>query len=167
MRLWTILAMVAGLGFAQAAAAAPASVQPGSPPPVPSPEKRAEAEQFAVNNTLSALFHEFGHLFIDQFELPILGHEEDAADAISTLLLLKQNTDQAAEVSYDTVDGYFMSSDLYGEVDAGNVDFTDEHALDVQRAYEMACLLVGGNPAEFEGLADDVGLGQQQDQLNQ
>jgi hypothetical protein len=159
MRLWAILAVVAGLGLAQAAAAPPTPVPAAGPDALPSADKRAEAEQFAVNNTLSALYHEFGHLFIDQFRLPILGHEEDAADAISTLLLLKQNSDQAAEVSYDTVDGYFMSSDLYGEADAGNVDFSGEHALDVQRAYEMACLLVGGNPAEFEGLADDVGLG--------
>jgi hypothetical protein len=159
MRLWAIVAVLAGLGLTQAAGASPSPAIPGSAPSAPSPEKRAEAEQFAVNNSLSALYHEFGHLFIDQFQLPILGHEEDAADAISTLLLLKENSDQSAEVSYDTVDGYFMSSDLYGEAEGGNVDFADEHALDVQRAYEMACLLVGGNPAEFEGLADDVGLG--------
>lgn len=117
-----------------------------------------QAEQFAINNSLSALYHEFGHLFIDQFQLPILGREEDAADAIATLLLLRENTDEATIISYDTVDGYFMSSALYGESIADSHDFADQHGLDVQRAYQMACLLVGGNPEQFEGLAEDIGL---------
>lgn len=123
----------------------------------PGPELRAEAAQFAVNNTLSALYHEFGHLFIDQFQLPILGREEDAADAIATLMLLRDGSEASAVVSYDTVDGYFLSSQLYGEENGGN-DLSDQHALDVQRAYQMACLLVGGNPAQFEGLAEQIGF---------
>lgn len=40
----------------------------------------------AVNSFILA--HEFGHALIANYELPVLGKEEDAADAISTILLL-------------------------------------------------------------------------------
>jgi hypothetical protein len=119
---------------------------------------KAEAEAYAVNNALSAVYHEFGHLFVDQYELPILGNEEDVADAIATLLLLRQADDAAAAISYDTVDGYLKSSELYGESEPGNVDYNDEHGLDVQRASQMTCLLVGGDPDTYTDLADQVGL---------
>ena len=123
-----------------------------------SSDKQAEAELFAVNNALSALYHEIGHLLIDQFELPILTREEDAADAIATLLLLEQGTDASTVVAFDAVDGYFMSAQLYGEALPEGADFSNQHGLDTQRAYQMACLLVGGDPANFEGLAEDVAL---------
>lgn len=118
----------------------------------------AEAEAYAVNNAYSALYHEFGHLFVDQYELPILGGEEYIADAIATLFLLKADDDASVTISYDTVDGYLKSSELYGETDPGTVDFNDAHGLDVQRAYQMTCLLVGGAPEDYGDLADQVGL---------
>lgn len=127
----------------------------------PTAAKRAEAEAFAVNNAIATLYHEFGHLFVDQFELPVLGREEDVADAIATLMLMAEESEGAIQVSLDTVHGYFMSSDLYGEDQPENVDFGDEHGLDVQRAYQMTCLLVGGNPDSFTDLATEVGFDQE------
>ena len=46
--------------------------------------QNAEADAYATNNAVSALYHELGHLFVDQFELAILGGEEGVADAIAT-----------------------------------------------------------------------------------
>lgn len=124
----------------------------------PTAEKRAEAEAFAVNNAIATLYHEFGHLFVDQFELPVLGREEDVADTIATLMLLGDESETAIQVSLDTVDGYFMTSKIYGEELSEDVDFSDEHGLDAQRAYQMTCLLVGGDPDNFGDLAAEVGL---------
>ena len=117
----------------------------------------AEAEQFAISNVISTVYHEFGHVFIDQWALPILGREEDAADTITTLLLLQAGTAEADTASRDTVAGYFLSFELFGTVEE-STDFSDEHGLDVQRAYQMACLLVGGGPDRFGDLAKDAGL---------
>ena len=39
-----------------------------------------QAEAFAANNSLFFIYHEVGHLLIDQLALPVLGKEEDAAD---------------------------------------------------------------------------------------
>jgi hypothetical protein len=44
----------------------------------------------AVNSFILA--HEFGHALIHNFNLPVLGGEEDAADGIATVLLLKPKT---------------------------------------------------------------------------
>jgi len=119
-------------------------------------EKKAEAEAFAANNAVSALYHEFGHLFVDQFELPVLGSEEDVADAIATLMVMSEKSDAAVQVSLDTVDGYFMSSQIFEEDQSD--DFGDGHGLDVQRAYQMTCLLVGGDPDHFTDLATEAGF---------
>lgn len=119
--------------------------------------QNAEADAYATNNAVSALYHELGHLFVDQFELAILGGEEGVADAIATLMLLEDGP-EAEQVSIDTVDGYLRSSELYGEAEGENIDFNDEHGLDVQRAFQMTCLLVGATPEAFGGLAEEIGL---------
>lgn len=121
-------------------------------------EVEISPEGFAVSNAYSALYHEFGHLFVDQFELPILGNEEYVADAIATLLILAETGDAAYDISFDTVYGYLLSSELYGASDIEEVDFTDEHGLDQQRAAQMTCLLVGGDPDSFADLAEQMGM---------
>jgi hypothetical protein len=115
-------------------------------------------EGFAVSNAYGALYHEFGHLFVDQFQLPLLGNEEYAADAIATLLIVRFGGDAAYDISFDTVDGYLRSADIYGAEKLDEVDFNSEHGMDQQRAAQMTCLLVGANPADFTDLANQMGM---------
>lgn len=115
-------------------------------------------EGFAVNNAYSALYHEFGHLFVDQFQLPILGNEEYVADAIATLLILAETGDAAYDISFDTVDGYLRSAEIFGAEKMDEVDFNNEHGMDQQRAAQMTCLLVGGNPESYGDLANQMGM---------
>ena len=115
-------------------------------------------EGFAVNNSYSALYHEFVHLFVDQFQLPILGNEEYVADAIATLLILAETGDAAYDISFDTVDGYLRSSEIFGVAELDEVDFNDEHGMDQQRAAQMTCLLVGGDPENYAALAEQMGM---------
>lgn len=115
-------------------------------------------ESFAVNNAYSALYHEFGHLFVDQFKLPILGNEEYVADAMATLMLLADKDERSFDISFDTVDGYLRMDELFGATDMAEVDFNDEHGLDPQRAAQMTCLLVGGSPEQFADLAEQMGF---------
>ncbi len=121
-------------------------------------EAEVTPEGFAVNNAYSALYHEFGHLFVDQFQLPILGNEEYVADAIATLLILAETGDAAYDISFDTVDGYLRSSEIFGVEKLEEVDFNDEHGMDQQRAAQMTCLLVGGDPDNYSDLAEQMGM---------
>ena len=123
----------------------------------PSPETLARAADFAINNVTTSLYHEFGHLLIDQFEWPVLGREENAADTIMTMLLLDEG--DAADIAADAVRGYMLASARYGETLPENHDFKGEHELEVQRGFLMACLLVGSDRDDYEDLAEEIGLG--------
>src|SRR3954454_13912300 len=49
------------------------------------PQQRDHVIGFVIGNTLFTLTHELGHAVISEFRLPVLGREEDAADAFATL----------------------------------------------------------------------------------
>jgi Putative metallopeptidase len=88
------------------------------------------------------LFHEIGHAFVHLYDLPILGKEEDAVDAISTVFMTEfvRNGGQVALAAADLF-GYLGSH--HGKY--GTVDFADEHSLDLQRMYDIACLVYGSD----------------------
>ena len=92
------------------------------------------------------LFHEIGHSFVRMYDLPILGKEEDAVDAISTVFMTEfvRNGGQIA----------LAAADLFGYLGAhhgryGTVDFADEHSLDLQRMYDIACLVYGSDEKKW------------------
>jgi Putative metallopeptidase len=92
------------------------------------------------------LFHEIGHAFVHLYDLPILGKEEDAVDAISTVFMTKfvRNGGQVALAAADLF-GYLGSH--HGKY--GTVDFADEHSIDLQRMYDIACLVYGSNETKW------------------
>ena len=105
-------------------------------------EQREEAIAFAEANTTFVLLHEVGHMLVDQFEIPILGREEDAVDNLATLLLLWQETDEADNALIDAAYGWFLS-DASETADFQASDFYDEHRLDLQRGYSIICKMIG------------------------
>src|SRR5581483_4365807 len=74
------------------------------------------------------LFHELGHALIDQWNIPVLGKEEDAVDAFSTIVM----TDivRKGEFALAGADFFYY---LAGSGHLKEVDFADEHSLDKQR----------------------------------
>jgi hypothetical protein len=89
------------------------------------------------------LFHEVGHALVDQWDLPVLGREEDAVDAFSTIFmtdLVKQG-----DFAYEGAKFfYFIAS-----AKVADVDFADEHSLDKQRAYSIACWVYGADARKY------------------
>jgi hypothetical protein len=124
----------------------------------PTPKVTSNAADFAINNVTTSLYHEFGHLLIDQFEWPVLGREENAADTIMTMLLLDEG-ESSAQIAGDAVRGYLLASKRYGETLPENQDFYGEHELEVQRGLLMTCLLVGSDGDTYQPLAEEVGMG--------
>ena len=55
--------------------------------------ERERVVEFVAGNALFTLGHELGHAVISEFNLPVLGREEDAADSFATLALLHVGTD--------------------------------------------------------------------------
>jgi hypothetical protein len=93
------------------------------------------------------LFHELGHALVDQWNLPVLGREEDAVDAFSTIVM----TDivKRGEFALAGADFFYY---LAGTGKLKEVDFADEHSLDKQRAYSIACWVYGSDPVQFASL---------------
>ncbi len=120
------------------------------------------AMDFAMHDAAYTMYHEIGHLLVSELGLPVLGKEEDAADALAVILLLndEENPDEAFNTLIDSADGwYFNAVKSTGE---GVEDFSyyDEHSLDIQRAYAMVCMMVGFNPTDFKETADIYELDQ-------
>jgi hypothetical protein len=116
-----------------------------------------EMVDFVAGNVLFALVHEVGHAIISDMGLPVLGHEEDAADAFATLTRLRMGNDFSIRVLSASAMGWFMSDKRNRERHVPNV-FYGEHSLDRQRAFNIVCLMVGSDPDKFKHLADIVKL---------
>ena len=124
-------------------------------------EDISAAVDFAIHDATFTLYHEIGHMLVGELGIPVLGKEEDAADALATIMLL---TDDEDEDSYnalvDASDGWYFNA--VKSTGSGVEDFSyyDEHSLDIQRAYAMVCLMVGKDPEAFSQTAEAYELDQ-------
>lgn len=83
--------------------------------------------------------HELGHALVDQFELPILGKEEDAVDAMATVLLIEEDQSYRAAL-LAAINFYAMSQ---GQV---LVNWADNHSIGPQRMFNLVCWATGARP---------------------
>jgi hypothetical protein len=166
------------LGFV--ACAAPALAQPAAPISTPAPstfqaridaaaqalqnnprlkgltqQQRVERVNFVVGNTLVLLLHEIGHVLVSEFQLPVLGREEDAADTYAALSMLRIGTSFSVQSLADAAKGWFFDARRDQEIGDKPL-YYDEHNVSAQRAYQIVCLMVGSDPEKFKSLADQA-----------
>jgi hypothetical protein len=120
-----------------------------------SEQERLNRLEFVIGNTLFALLHEMGHVAIDEMKLPVLGREEDEADAFAALRLLKIGSDFSQRVLAEAAKNWFLSARRDQETGAQPV-YYGEHTMSQERAYQVVCLMVGSDPAKFKSLADQA-----------
>ncbi len=136
----TVLAFLAGIASA-AVCHAPAMAS----------QDAGEAAGFVHSNLLHTLFHEAGHLVIDQFQLPVIGQEEDAADSFATVEIL--NTfDDHVDILLDAAEAMIVSHEL-AEATGEPFDYFGEHDLDIQRGLRIVCHAVGLDPDRYDEAA--------------
>jgi hypothetical protein len=103
----------------------------------------------AVNSFILA--HEFAHALIHNFELPVLGREEDAADGISTVVLLK-----AEEGALYAIDAAEFWEAFSGRQDPPDLaEYADNHSFDRQRADNILCWVAGSNEGILEAFLEN------------
>ena len=118
----------------------------------------SDAETWVVGNVVFLAYHEIGHALISEFELPVLGREEDAVDQFAAVLLAPTEEDDDPEATrslMDAMNGWFLSSQ---QRELDELEWWDEHGPDQQRAFHVACLLYGSDPDTFTEVADEVEL---------
>lgn len=137
---------------------------------------------FEVNNTpkksidkkvhgaiIGIAWHEYGHFLADEFDLPIVGNREDAADQVSTLVLLARGG--------DNIDAAIAHGELQAHVDGKAFEkaalallgskpermknlqrHMKAHSGGQKRRHNLLCLLYGSNPKHYSKLVGKDGL---------
>ena len=107
-------------------------------------------ERAAAGAVSFALVHELGHALIHILNIPVLGREEDAADQISTYLLLNGPESDAAYA----LDGalWLFRSNTTNYMPR---NFADKHSLGPQRRVNLACWAYGKDQNEYEWVVVD------------
>lgn len=117
--------------------------------------KGALIDQAVSDAFVHTVLHELGHLLIGMYDIPIVGREEDAVDALATALMIQSFTNGADRVEH--------IAQLYGleREPIKNLrkwDFMGEHSLNVQRHYQMMCHVYGSDPEQYQDLKRRIGF---------
>jgi hypothetical protein len=109
---------------------------------------------FVLGNTVYTLFHELGHALIHQFDIPVLGREEDAVDGLAAVLMIPDEADPIAdELILAAADGYALAHD---QGQSNDQAYWGAHSFDMQRFAATHCLIYGSDPKGFADLAKDL-----------
>lgn len=115
--------------------------------------------QATFDTWIFIFFHELGHALVDAYDLPITGREEDAVDDFSTVLLIEGGLHGA--VFDAAIFWYLIDQNMVASPTA----LADEHSLNLQRLYNLLCLIAGDDPSwedlilsNFDDLMDRMPL---------
>jgi hypothetical protein len=120
-------------------------------------DKRKALMEFLVGNSLFVVAHELGHAVISEMSLPVLGREEDAADAFAAVIAIQMKAGFTDRVLTEAAKGWFLA-DMRDKKEGGMLEYYDEHGLNLQRAYNIVCLMVGSDFEKYKRLADETKL---------
>jgi putative metallopeptidase DUF4344 len=110
----------------------------------------------AVGQFFWVTFHEVGHAAFDMFNVPIFGHEEDAADNFATFIVLQFGKGQARRLiggaawAWRAYLGDYQKNPV---VQTRLAVFATDHGLPQERFYNLVRLAFGANSQEFADFA--------------
>jgi putative metallopeptidase DUF4344 len=110
----------------------------------------------AVGQFFWVTFHEVGHAAFDMFNVPIFGHEEDAADNFATFITLQFGKGQARRLINGAAwawRAYLGDYQKNPVVQTRLAAFATDHGLPQERFYNLVCLAFGANSQEFADFA--------------
>ena len=99
-----------------------------------------------------AFLHEIGHALIDNYKLPIMGNEEDAADRCSGYINLEELGAKGVRAVLAAADAFRIES--RGK-SPSQKSLADEHLLNEQRFYNSLCMIYGSNPDRYSSIVED------------
>src|SRR4051794_27138683 len=114
----------------------------------PSGVTRQEA---IVGPVAQVFLHETSHALFYLLDVPVLGREEDAADQLAALVLLRLKPAQARQIINGSA---FLFASYGAEEKSEKEDLADNHGLFQQRLYNLLCLAYGSDKRAFGYLVD-------------
>ncbi len=115
-------------------------------------------ERFVESNVLETLYHEMAHALIDTMNLPVFGPQEHAADFFAAILIDRVHDEPTARQMVLDVAASYKASFQSNRSLRSQTSFSDEHANPMQRYYNLACLYLGGDPENRQGVAQQLEL---------
>ena len=117
-------------------------------------ETEEEEEQALLDIAEFIFYHEVGHALIHVLDIPVVGKEEDAVDALSALIIT---------IALEEPDNLLSAADFWWIMDEQRdeleeSDFWDEHSLDIQRFYSIICWVYGSDPDKYADLVKEEEL---------
>lgn len=141
--------VVCGVGGTAAAAEPPIRLAP----PQALFKDSVSLTQFVRGTLRFVMLHEMGHGFVDLYGIPVLGREEDAADRFATWWMSPDQQQQEDGTDAIAAMEWWMASAKVNQRELKDMAWWDEHGIDEQRGYQIACLLYGADPEMMGPLA--------------
>ena len=111
-----------------------------------------------IGQLMFALMHETGHAMFDIFQVPIFGHQEDAADQFATYIMLQFGGERAQRLvkgSAYAYKGFIKQLKDKPEVKMPMAAFSSDHGQPEERFYNLACTAYGYDPKLFAEAVTD------------
>ncbi|NWH09375.1 MAG: hypothetical protein HXY22_12155 [Alphaproteobacteria bacterium] len=116
--------------------------------------KSAQSDAFYVlANVEFTVLHELGHALIHTLNLPVLGKEEDAADTIAVAGILISDKERLRQNLLERVTAISDEWLLEWKEEGNQAAYWDSHSLEIQRFYNIVCLIYGSDPERFKDIA--------------
>jgi hypothetical protein len=115
-------------------------------------KNEAELEEAVLNSTAWTFYHEMGHALIDIYQIAHTGKEEDAADELSTYILINEGGEAGERAALDGAENFYREASE--DNDLSEEQFADVHSLDKQRFYNIICLVYGSDPKKYASLTE-------------
>jgi hypothetical protein len=115
-----------------------------------------ELLQATLGGIMYVLAHELAHALIHVLDIPVVGREEDAADQLAIIIATKLGEYEGKlgefgkQMAIIPALQYRLKSQNSQEK---NTVYWDDHPLDLQRYYNIICLLYGSDTTKYKTLA--------------
>lgn len=116
---------------------------------------QTDVTPFAANVTRHVMLHELAHAIFREFNVPMLGNEENMADSFATYYVSTQMRDAAAAIITARAQSWMYEDKA---VEPTLYDHKGEHELDIRRSYRTLCLYYGHDPAEHADVVEFAGF---------
>ncbi|MGA8050760.1 MAG: DUF4344 domain-containing metallopeptidase [Burkholderiales bacterium] len=110
-------------------------------------------EDAIIGPTAEVFLHEFGHMLFDQYKMPLLGPEEDSADAVAAYAMM-QFGPKFARAAIGGVAYMYARKAKEQAKEFEKEDLAEAHPLTQARFYTLLCFAYGGDPKNFADVVE-------------
>ncbi len=107
-----------------------------------------------IGPTAEVFLHECGHMLFDQYKMPLLGPEEDSADAVAIYTMM-QFGPKFSRAAIGGVAYMYARKAKEQAKTFEKEDLAEEHPLTQARFYTLLCFAYGGQPKNFAMVVDE------------